>query len=99
MMYEMDYSELARDDVREITLWYRNEQEGLEFRFLLSLDAAVNSLSKNPVIYQINFGSIRSVLLYRFPYRVYYFIENNRIIISGVIHVNRSPRVIKKRIK
>lgn len=58
MSYGIQYTEIAREDVREIVLWYRNEQDGLEKRFLLSLEAAISSLSKNPLINEVNFGVI-----------------------------------------
>lgn len=73
--YVLEYTATAREDVREIVLWYRNEQEGLEDRFLLSLKASTDSLVKSPLIHQVNFHSIRSVLVRRFPYRLYYSIE------------------------
>ena len=79
--YVLEFTSAAREDVREVVLWYRNEQEGLEERFLLSLKASADSLVKNPLIYQVNFQSIRSLLLKRFPYRIYYFIEENSIVV------------------
>ena len=97
--YVLEYTAASRDDVREIVLWYRNEKEGLEDRFLLSLEAAFNSIKGNPQVYQINFDGVRSLLLKRFPYRAYYFLDTNRIIILGVLHAKRSPRLIRKRVK
>ena len=97
--YVLEFTAKARDDIREIVWWYRNEQEGLEERFLLSLKASTDSLLKNPQIYQINFQSIRSLLLKRFPYRLYYFIENSSIVVLGVIHTKRNSKLIRKRVK
>jgi toxin ParE1/3/4 len=95
--YVLEYTPQARDDIREIVLWYRNELEGLEDRFLLSLEASTNSLIKTPFAYQVNFKSIRSILLKRFPYRLYYFVEEDSIIVLGVIHSKRNPKLIRKR--
>src|SRR6267154_550008 len=97
--YVLEFTAATREDIREIVWWYRNEQEGLEERFLLSLKASTDSLLKNPQIYQINFQSIRSLLLKRFPYRLYYFIENSSIVVLGVIHTKRNPKLIRKRVK
>jgi plasmid stabilization system protein ParE len=97
--FVLEFSSQAREDVREVVLWYRNEQEGLEDRFLFSLKASTDSLIKNPLIYQVNFLSIRSMLMKRFPYRIYYSIEDDMVLILGVIHTKRSPKLIRKRIK
>lgn len=97
--YILEFTAAAREDLREIVLWYRNEQEGLEERFLLSLKASTDSMLKNPFIFQVNFQAIRSLLLRRFPYRLYYFIEDDSIIVLGVVHTKRSPKLIRKRLK
>ncbi|MBI3220447.1 MAG: type II toxin-antitoxin system RelE/ParE family toxin [Bacteroidetes bacterium] len=97
--YDVEFTFQAREDIREIVLWYRNEIEGLEDRFLASLKSSVDLISRSPTTYQINFGVFRSVLLPRFPYRVYYFIEEKTIKILAVIHLKRSPKYIRKRLK
>lgn len=95
--YLLDFIPQAREDVREIVVWYRSEMKGLEDRFLLSLKNSTNFLQRNPFIYQINFDSIRSLLLQRFPYRVYYFDEANMVKIIGVVHTKRNEKYIRKR--
>jgi toxin ParE1/3/4 len=97
--YLLEFTPEAREDIREIVVWYRNELNGLEDRFLVSLKNSTNSLKENPFIYQVNFGSIRSILLQRFPYRVYYFVEENSIKVLGIVHPKRSPKLIRKRLK
>ena len=97
--YVLEFTPSAREDIREIVLWYRNEVEGLQARFLLSLKSAIDLLLDNPEAYQINFSCIRSILLHRFPYRLYYFVEGKSIKILGIIHLKRSPKFIRKRFK
>src|SRR5579859_4853762 len=97
--YVLEFTPKAREDVREIVLWYRGEREGLEDRFLLSLKASTDILLKNPRHYQIKFESVRALLLKRFPYRLYYFMEGNLITVLGVVHTKRSPKLIRKRLK
>jgi toxin ParE1/3/4 len=97
--YVVEFTSQAREDIREIALWYRNEMEGLEDRFLVNFKLSIDTISQNPTTYRINFGKIRSVLLNRFPYRVYYFLEETTIKVLGVIHLKRSPKYIRKRLK
>ncbi len=97
--FVLEFTPQAREDIREIVLWYRNEVEGLQDRFLLSLKSSVDLLLDNPLAFQVNFSSIRSILLYRFPYRLYYFIDGISIRILGIIHIKRNPKFIRKRSK
>lgn len=95
----VEFTSYAREDIREIALWYRNEQDGLDDRFIFSLKASLDSLIKNPFVYQINFHSVRSMLMKRFPYRIYYLIEEPAILIVGVMHTKRNPKLIRRRKK
>ena len=97
--YVVEFTVVAREDVREIVWWYRNEREGLEDRFLFSLKVSLNELGANPLIHPIQFQDIRAVLLKRFPYKVYYTLLESNVIILGVIHTKRSPKLIRKRLK
>ena len=95
--YKVEFTPPAREDVRGITGWYRSELEGLENRFLLSLESALVILQTSPKLYPVVFRSIRSALLRKFPYRIYYFIEVDVIFILGIIHTKRSPKLIRRR--
>jgi plasmid stabilization system protein ParE len=97
--FVVEFTSEAQEDIREIALWYRNEQEGLDDRFIFSLKASLDSLLKNPFIYQVNFLSVRSRLMKRFPYRIYYLIEEPAILILGIMHTKRNPKLIRKRKK
>lgn len=95
--FKIEFTPQASEDIRTIALWYRNELEGLDNRFLSSLEAALNSLRSNPKLYPVSFSSIRAALMHRFPYRIYYYLEVDVIFILGVIHTKRSPKLIRRR--
>lgn len=99
LKYDLSFAAVAREDVREIVLWYKNEVDGLENRFLFSLEVIISELRDNPLIYPIQFNNIRCGLLRRFPYKVYYTIDQETVIILGVIHVKRNPKLIRKRVR
>lgn len=94
---DIEFIPIAREDIRNIALWYRNELEGLDKRFIFSLEATLKSIHNNPELYPIQFNSIRAALMHRFPYRIYYVIEKDNIFVIGIIHTKRSPRHIKRR--
>ena len=45
--YLLDFTPQAREDVREIVVWYRSEMKGLEDRFLLNFSLEDNQVRIN----------------------------------------------------
>lgn len=81
----------AEIEILEAFVWYEEQLEDLGFEFLQTLDEAVLSLQYNPHSYQIVYQNIRRVLLHRFPYAVFYIIENDKIIVLACLHQRRHP--------
>jgi len=71
--------------------WYEREQVGLGFEFLDELRAAYNRLISYPLAYQVQRLGIRRALTRRFPYAVFYCIEEEVIVILAVLHTARDP--------
>jgi len=71
---------------------------GLGYDFLLQVDAGINFINRNPEIYPIENKGTRKHVIKRFPYKIIYIVEEEKIIILAVIHGKRRPDLIKKRI-
>jgi len=50
------------------------------------------------VISPPEYKGARKYLIKRFPYKIIYLVENDKIIVLAVIHGKRSPNLIKNRI-
>ena len=98
MNYELIVRSDAEKDITEIVLWYETKLKGLGNRFITSLDATFQSIQRNPGIYPKVYKEFRRALLPRFPYGVFYIIENHYIIIFAVINGKRKPNTWKNRI-
>ncbi|MBM4146425.1 MAG: type II toxin-antitoxin system RelE/ParE family toxin [Nitrospira sp.] len=88
----------AEDDLKEAFSWYEERKIGLGYDFLLQVDAGINFISRNPEIHPIEYKGTRKHLIKRFPYKIIYLVDGEKIIILAVIHGKRSPDLIKKRI-
>ena len=55
-----------------------------------SLDAALQSIKRNPLAYQKIYKEARRVLLRKFPYAVCYIAKENRIIVISCFRQQRS---------
>lgn len=98
-MYSIELSEYARQDIRDATLWYRNQQHGLDEIFLTSLKSSLKLIEQNPLLFQTVIKTVRATILHKFPYRIVYNIGDAKIMVLGVIHMKRNPKLISKRLK
>lgn len=87
----------AEADIAEAFAWYEARVSGLGAEFLLVLDAAFNSILRNPDLYPQVHKGVRRALTRKFPFAVFFFAEEKRIVILSVFHVKRNPQVWKNR--
>ena len=78
--------------------WYEDRQPNLGHEFLGEVHAAFRALAENPLHCQILYKNVRRILTRRFPYKVFFFIETDRVEVIGVVHAKRHPRVWKQRV-
>jgi len=89
----------AEDDLREAFLWYEDKRFGLGYDFLLQIEVGLKFIERNPKVHQVEYKGTREHFVKRFPYKIIYFLENNKIVILAVIHSKRNPLLLQKRIK
>lgn len=86
----------ALADVRRIRSWYRKIDPALEERFLRSLNEGLDRIEAHPYAYQVIYKNTRRVFLVKFPYNVYYLIQDSKIIVLAVIHHKRNPELAQR---
>ncbi|MEK6783499.1 MAG: type II toxin-antitoxin system RelE/ParE family toxin [Bacteroidota bacterium] len=93
------YHPQSKDDILEISDWYADQKRGLEEEFLKCLEEALAKIEANPLHCAIRYRSSRVKVLDRFPYRIIYKLIDKDIVIFGVFHAKRNPKLIRKRLK
>ena len=88
----------AEFDVEQAYDWFQSQKSGLGANFILQLDNSLNLIRENPKIYPIIHKNIRRTLIHRFPYGIYFFIKDNRIIVIGILHAKRNPETWQSRV-
>ena len=76
----------AQGDLREARDWYDRQREGLGSEFLLAVADAMLALEESPLRYPIYYRDFRRVLMDRFPYKIFYRIEGQAVIVYRVLH-------------
>jgi len=87
----------ARTDVADAVQWYEQRAKGLGAEFLQALDTCLAGIQRSPASYTLVHPRIRRALLRRFPYGVFYVVDERRISVIACLHVRRQPAVWKGR--
>ena len=96
--YAIEAEPAVEADVEAAFNWYEREEPGLGFEFLDELRAAYQIILDRPLGYQDLRLGIRRALTRRFPYAVYFSIEENIIVIVAVLRTARDPEEWQRRI-
>ena len=83
--------ELAFKEFEEAIQWYELQSAGLGKRFKNSVIEQIKKISKNPKWYLIEADNIYKSYIPKFPYKILYTIENNKIIVWAIAHMHREP--------
>ena len=84
-------------DVAAVFEWYEKEQSGLGREFVDALRATYDRVIDGPLHYQHLRSGIRRALLRRFPYAVYFAVEDDVVVVLAVLHVSRDPAEWQRR--
>ena len=85
-------SNVATDaDIEAAFEWYESEQSGLGLEFLDEVRATYARVLDGPLKYQELRSGIRRALTRRFPYAVYFSVEDDLIIVIAVLDTARDP--------
>ncbi|MEP6583832.1 MAG: type II toxin-antitoxin system RelE/ParE family toxin [Ginsengibacter sp.] len=97
---EIVYTETFWDDIKEVIHKYDTVSINLGDRFLDQIWFAEARIQANPHAFsKITKSGFRRCLLRKFPYKIFFRIKENKIIVIALIHKSRSNRHIKRRLK
>ena len=75
MSKRVSFHELAEIELNDATIFFENEQEGLGFRFLAAMQAAVTHIQEHPQASPIIIEDIRRKVVRRFSYNIIFSIK------------------------
>ena len=95
---KIEILEKAKEDLVSGYHFYEKQSPGLGAYFLDSLYSDIDSLLLYAGIHRVIFGSHRCLSL-RFPFAIYYRIEDDTVRIRAVLDCRFNPDLIRKRLK
>ncbi|MEW8627556.1 MAG: type II toxin-antitoxin system RelE/ParE family toxin [Candidatus Thiodiazotropha sp.] len=55
------------------------------------MEEALDKLHRNPLVYRKIHKELRRIPIRRFPYRLFYFVKNNNVIVTALFHARKDP--------
>ena len=89
----------AQEDIIKITAYYGSISDDLSITFEQFLFESLENIRMFPTMYPQKYKNVRRKLLKKFPYAVYYYIQDSFIRIIAVAHQRMNPRQIRYQIK
>ena len=101
MSYKIKLLPIVHTDLRKAKKWYHEKSETLAQEFKIEVNKEIDYIGEYPEHYQLKYKELRQSLVTRFPYAIFYLVEEEQkqIIVFGVLHTRRNPEIIRERIK
>ena len=99
-MYRVVFLEEALAEIQSASIWYAEQQMGLDERFARNISDAIEKLRSDTITYKPIYRKLNRILVKRFPYAIYFKkdMENRQITILGVLHSRQHRSQLLKRI-
>ncbi|MBN1899802.1 type II toxin-antitoxin system RelE/ParE family toxin [Candidatus Sumerlaeota bacterium] len=88
---KVNIHELAAKEFEEAIDWYENQSKGLGKRFKKSVIEQIRKIKKNPNWFLIEADNIHKAYIPKFPYKILFTIEEDKIDIYAIAHMHRKP--------
>jgi plasmid stabilization system protein ParE len=85
---------LAQADIEEACEWYDQQGAGLGAEFLRAVEDALAQLEQHPTRQRVYYRGLRRILTERFPYKLFYLVDDENVHVLRVLHGRREHRRI-----
>jgi len=90
-VFRVIFTQAARAELIQAQDWYEGEVPGLGRRFRQAIDTLAERMSANPRQFPVVFKSVRRALLRRFPYALFFVLEEQTLFVIACFHASRDP--------
>ncbi len=86
------YTDRSKDDVELAFRWYERQRRGLGFEFLDCVEVSLSNIIKFPKMCEVCYSNFRRSVIRRFPFSIFYTIEDEEIVIHSVFDNRQDPK-------
>ena len=91
MSYTLSFKPLAEAEIAEAFAWYSKPDIGMGTAFLDELERIERFIRFNPLLYPRVEADVRRASFRRFPYSLFYVIDDNQVEVLSCFHQQRDP--------
>jgi plasmid stabilization system protein ParE len=88
----------AEADLAEAYAWYEQRRQGLGQDLLREVERKLDNLQSLPESFPLVYKDVRRALTKRFPYGIYFLIDNARVVVLAIFHAKRDPKSWQRRV-
>jgi hypothetical protein len=85
-------------DIDEAVNYYTQESALVAERFYNSVISKIEHIQQSPTSFGFVHTVVRSARVPHFPFRIFFLVSDEQIVILGITHFKRSNRFIRKRL-
>lgn len=89
----------AQEDIDAAARWYAQERLELALNFLDTVDIAFEGIAQFPQACPLVAPGIRRALTKKFPFCIYYTVDDERVTVFAVLHIRRSSDTWQQRLE
>ncbi len=87
----------ALEEYLNAVSYYADISHRLAESFIKAIETGIENIITSPEAWQIVEEEVRRHLIYRFPFGIYFCIEDDRVFIYAIMHLSRHPDYWKGR--
>lgn len=89
MSWRVTIRDAAKTDLREARDWYEAQRSMLGDEFLLAIANSLLALEDTPLRWPVYYWGFRKLFTDRFPYKIFYRIDGESVIVFRILHAAR----------
>jgi plasmid stabilization system protein ParE len=97
MVFSIVFRRIAKREFDDAISWYEDRREGLGRDFSVAVERLLERIALSPSQFAYVKGNVRRAVLQRFPYSIYFVVEDYRILVLAIFHARRDPEHLEDR--
>jgi plasmid stabilization system protein ParE len=91
-MWVLTVRDKATQDLTDACEWYESKRSGLGSEFLADAASTFEKIEQLPESYPVYHRGARRALMRRFPYKVFFIVNGESVVVLRVLHASRDHR-------
>ena len=97
MSFSVVFRRIAKREFDDAISWYEDRRERLGRDFSVAAEQLLGRIALSPNQFARVRGNVRRAVLRRFPYSIYFVVEDDRLLVLAIFHARRASKQLEER--